>query len=74
MDFHVFAQRGDMMSATCSGTAELDRMLDDLGMSIRDTTCPNAEAISHVLELHGEPVSVGWAMGRGWIRVEREFR
>lgn len=74
MDFHVTAQRGDMMSATCSGTDELDQVLDGLGMSIRDKSCPNAEAISRVLKLHEGPVSVGWAMGRGWIRVDGEFR
>ncbi len=41
-------------------------------MNIRDASCPDAEKIAQVLELHTEgPVSVGWAAGRGWIHVER---
>jgi hypothetical protein len=72
VEFRITAQRGDLLSMSCSGTAELDVILKGLDMSIRDTSCPDAEKIAQVLKLHTEgPVSVGWAAGRGWIHVGR---
>lgn len=60
------------MSVECSGTAELDAVLDSLKMSVRDGVCNSAEIIERALRSYDCPVTTGWSTRRGWIRVEEK--
>lgn len=71
MNFHITAQRGELMSVTCSSAIELDAALEKMKMVVRDITCRTTEQIVRLADAIEGPFSVGWATRTGWIYVEK---